>query len=200
MSQISIFYKLKYEVLDIVKPKNDLTLNVRDYFSPIKEVNFKKLIIPYKEPESKFSSERRKWELDCIYSKEWRNGLKLCFIEIINENSNAIIFSKENPKKIISEFYDDYKSYDYVLIDRWLKYWTDVNLENETLENLILYNKSQYEFIDEKAVEAKRRKLNKLMQDSFEDTRAETRYWNNSDNSYREGGGGDEWSDPSKFW
>ena len=195
MSEISIFYKFKYQVLDVVKPNNNLTINVRDYFSINKE-NLKKLIEPYEEPISNFYSDRCKWELDCIYSTEWRNGLKLYFIEIINNNSNAIIFSKENPKKIISEFYDDYKSYDDALIDRWLKYWADVNLENETLENLILYNKAQYELLDAKAVEAKRRRLNHLMQDSFEDAREENTYWSNSDNSYNEGSGGDQWSDP----
>lgn len=196
MSEISIFYKLKYELLDVVLPYNDLTINVRDYFSPFNEVNLNKLIAPYEKPTSNDFAERSKWELECVYFTEWRKGLKLYFIDIINNNSNAIIFSKENPEKIISEFYDDYKSYHYALIDRWLKHWTDVNLENETLESLILYNKSQYELLDTKAVEAKRRALNNLMQDSFEDTREETKYWNNSDNSYNEGGGGDQWSDP----
>lgn len=156
---------------------------------------------PYPAPNFRldnYSSLHDKWIIECLKNGEYRSSLRSELVIELLDIVNRLVTTKLKPTKV--EFFGnqniyDYKFYHKELIDIWIEIWDNVKIEIESLETLLLFKK----FLDrtclnERALDVDRDKSNKMWRESFRESQDKKKYWN--DNSYEEGGGGQEWSDP----
>ena len=132
-----------------------------------------------------------------IHSENWRKKNKPYLIELITEWKDALVRTK-NLKINFDAFRSHYKSYKPHLIDSWISIIEENDLENENIDDLFMFYDIlllNEHFLCEEAVFDKKQFDLDYDREIFD----ELRYWNNSDNAYREGGGGQEWSDSSEF-
>lgn len=159
---------------------------------------------PYPKPEyseNNYHIITEEWKTECIKNFDFRNQLKDKLFEKIGYRYKYLLETRDEPTKtnFCLQFLDDYKFYHKELVDIWIDLWENVNYELETLETLIIFNSFLHEHcLNSKAIEIDNEERNLLWKEASKEMKEENEYW--SRNIYEEGGGGDEWSDPSNFF
>lgn len=178
--------------------RQNLFLSTKDYSCFIAE--FGNVIRPYPGPDYRvdnYSTLHEIWILECLKNEKYRSSLRNELIIELRDIVNELAATKSEPTTI--DYYCqniyDYNFYHKELIDIWIEIWSNVEIEIESLETLLLFKKFlDRSCLNKKALEEDKRKRKLLWRDSFDDARDEKSYWN--ENSYEEGGGGQDWSDP----
>lgn len=152
------------------------------------------------ELRKKYSEKISKWELDCIRFPKWRKFVRNYLIEILENEYKQIKGSKNNKPNTVTHYSLQYNFYVKERIDSWLDIWSNAILNNESLENLLIFEKYGEMCLDEKLVQKEIKRKALESQRAYEYFRDEGNYYNNPENSYREAGGGDEWSDSSDYY
>lgn len=165
-------------------------IDMDDYF--LISISYETEGLIYTEPRE-FTEEHLKWQNDCISTKEWRNVLKSKIIEKCEKHVDSICRSK----LVITSpyFYHCYMNFLPELIDSWIKIWKEAKIEDESLENLILYYKLMFICADPYQIEQARINRKKIEEDAEEFMRDEIKYWSNEENCIRDSDF-DNWSDP----
>lgn len=178
--------------------RQNLFLSTNDYFTLIK--NSGDVVKPYPMPDFRqdnylFLDEN--YRVECLKNEEYRNSLRSELITELRDIVNKIVTTKLNPTTVdyFNQNIYDYKFYHKDLIDIWIEIWSNVKIEIESLETLLLFKKFLgRSCLNKDALEVDTFKRNKLWRESAREAREEESYWN--DNYYEEGGGGQDWSDP----
>lgn len=141
----------------------------------------------------------KKWELDCVQNPKFRKELKKTVYNRVQDVYEKIIISKNETKSNIDYNYlTKYSTYNKSTIDSWLKIWAEMELKNESLENLMTFSIFRKNCLNEELVRLNQRKLSNERRKTEQFFREQERHYIN--NSYEEGGGGDDWSDSSSYW
>lgn len=176
----------------------NLNVNSKDYFKVFRFDDLPDFPLPEpKYSEENFDIIMEEWRTKCVEDFEFRYQLKEKIIQKTKYSYKHLLETKENPTKtdFCSQFLDDYKFYHKDLIDIWIELWENTNNELESLETLLIFNSFLYNLcLNSKALEDDESERNFLWNEASKEIKEENKYW--SKNSYEEGGGGDEWSDP----
>jgi len=173
------------------EPSKPVRMKISDHEDIIKFLAGVDISLERKEEiealKNQYENDMLEWENNCISNKYWRHNVKLIYIgEIINLIRN-IKSNRDGTPDHGSYQYSKYGNYKKKLIDNYIEIWENSDTDLESLENLILYYKILFLCIDENMI--KKHKIDYTPDD----------YYSRED-SYNDGGGGDEWSDPSEFW
>lgn len=138
------------------------------------------------------------WINRAIYSEEGRNQIKKIHVYFIKHFlENLTLKLKQNG---LPEYIEPSRAGIYYEVG------TKYNLQNEGLENLIIfrkmwrlcYNEELYKVYKKRRKEQEEREHEEFLnQLEWEQKKSERYSW---EDSYRDAGGGDEWSDPSQYW
>ncbi len=159
---------------------------------------------PFPKPslyESNSKSLIKEWQILCISDSNFRVQMKEKLISRIDHTYKVLIDTKEflTPTDFCIQNLNDYKFYHKEKIDIWIELWQNVNIELESLETIILFKVLLENYcLNSDAINEDNINRNKLWKEDSIEMRNEKSYW--SKNAYEEGGGGDEWSDPTDFF